>query len=73
MARDLTGTRLKGKPSDKSSGDVKARAKAKPSYGLSGSDAENAAAATKLLEHDAFHFGRTSSVSSHILSEVAGP
>jgi len=56
MARDLVGTRTKGKCSEKEN--------QKSSYGISGSDAEKVAAAAKLLDQDAFHFGRTSNVSA---------
>jgi len=61
VARGLVGTRGKGKA--KSSED------AKSSYGLSGSDADKVVAAAKLLDEEAFHFGRTSTVSGGIRSQ----
>ena len=55
VARALVGTQGKEKPSEKTT--------AKSSYGLSGSDTDKVTTALKLLDHDAFHFGRTSAVS----------
>ena len=55
VARSLAGTCGKEKSPENTT--------TKSSYGLSGSDAEKVAAALKLLDHDAFHFGRTNTVS----------
>ena len=65
MARDLVCPRPKRGPAGKTNAE---KAKAKKDtrvslYKLSGSDDENAAAAAKLLDYDAFHFARTNTVS----------
>ena len=61
MVRDLLGTRSKSK---------KAKIHTKPPYGLLGSDTEKAAAATKLLDQDAFHFRTTSTVRFYIRPNI---
>jgi hypothetical protein len=68
VARDLVCP--KEKPSERKS-KAKAKKDARKSlYKLTGSDAEKAVAAAKLLDCDAFHFARTNTVSWSIDSDA---
>ena len=66
VARDLVGTQSKGravwKANEQANEATNEKAEIKSAYGLSGSDAEKAAAAAELLDREAFHYGRTSTV-----------
>lgn len=68
VARDLVqvGTQLKGRSARKANEQANEATDEntgiKSAYGLSGSNAEKAAAAAELLDHEAFHYGRMSAV-----------
>lgn len=63
VARDLVGT-SKGRSAQRATEELdettNEKAQIKSAYGLSGSNAEKATAAAELLDHEAFHYGRTS-------------
>lgn len=69
VARDLVGTQSKGGSAQRANEQLdetaNEKAQIKSAYGLSGSNAEMAAAAAELLDHEAFHYGRTNAVRWH--------